>query len=93
MTMALPNLVKKARQQLGELTGLNVCSTVSAARGESGWCVRVEVLEKRSIPDSQDILAMYELSLDREGELVNFSRIGMRRRADVTASAGAEAGA
>ena len=92
MTMALPNVVRKARQQLGEMTGLDVCSTVSAGKCESGWCVRVEVVEKKSLPDSQDILATYELSLDEEGNLLDFTRIGMRRRMDLAASA-AEAGA
>jgi hypothetical protein len=93
MMMALPNVVKKARQQLGELTGLDVCSTVSARKDESGWCVQVEVVEKKSLPDSQDILATYELALDEEGNLLNFTRIGMRRRMDVAASAVAESGA
>jgi hypothetical protein len=91
--MALSNVVKKARQQLGELTGLGVSSTVSARKDESGWCVHVEVVEKKSLPDSQDILATYELTLDEEGNLLNFTRIGMRRRIDVTAAAGAESGA
>lgn len=93
MTMALPNLVKKAREQLGELTGLDVGSMVSVRKDESGWCVQIEVVEKKSLPDSQDILATYELSLDEAGNLLNFSRIGMRRRMDLTASAGVESGA
>jgi hypothetical protein len=91
MTMTLPNLVKHARQQLADLTGLPVGSTVSVRRDEGGWCVQVEVVEKKSLPDSQDILASYEMSLDGEGELLNFSRTGMRRRSDV-AAVGAEAG-
>jgi hypothetical protein len=93
MTMTLPNVVQKARQQLGELTGLEVSSTVSARKDESGWCVQVEVVEKKSLPSSQDILAAYELALDEEGNLLNFTRVGMRRRMDVTAGAGAESGA
>ena len=93
MTMALPNVLKKARQQLGEVTGLDLCSTVSASRDESGWCVQVEVVEKKSLPDSQDILATYELALDEEGNLIKFTRIGMRRRMDVSASAVAGSGA
>lgn len=93
MTLALPNVVKTARQQVGELTGLNVCSTVSAKKDETGWCVQVEVLEKESIPDSQDILATYELALDEEGNLLNFTRIGMRRRMDAAAASVADSGA
>jgi len=86
-------MVKKARQQLGELTGLDVASTVSARKDESGWCMQVEVVEKKSLPDSQDILATYELTLDEEGNLLNFTRVGMRRRTDVMVGAGTESGA
>jgi hypothetical protein len=93
MTMTLGNLVKSARGQLGELTGLAVGSTVCVRKDETGWCVQIEVVEKKSMPDSQDILATYDLLLDEEGQMLNFSRIGMRRRTDVAVSAGAEAGA
>ena len=86
MTMALPTLVTKARQQLAELTGLPTGSTVLVRQSDTGWCVQVEVVEKKSLPDSQDILATYELTLDGEGSLLNFARIGMRRRADVAAA-------
>jgi hypothetical protein len=93
MTMALRDLVRNAREQLGELTGLQVGSTVLVRKDKSGWCARIEVVEKKSMPDSQDILATYELLLDEEGNMLNFSRIGMRRRTDVAISAGAESGA
>jgi hypothetical protein len=91
--MALLDLVKTAREQLGVLTGLQVGSTVSVRKDKSGWCVQLEVVEKKSMPDSQDILATYELLLDDGGGMLNFSRIGMRRRNDVAVSAGAESGA
>ena len=91
MAMALLDLVKRAREQLHELTGLKVGSTVSVGKGESGWRVRVEVVEKNSIPDSQDILATYELSVDEAGDVQNFTRVGMRRRAEVVLTAGADA--
>ena len=91
MTIALLDLVKRAREQLHDLTGLKVGSMVSVRKGESGWCVQVEVVEKNSIPDSQDILATYELSVDDEGNVQNFTRVGMRRRAEVALTAGADA--
>ena len=93
MTMALMAVIKKARQQLGEVTGLTACSTVLARKDESGWCVQVEVVEKKSLPDSQDILAKYELTLDEDGELMNFTRVGMRRRMDVVTACADESGA
>ena len=93
MALSLPHIVQKARTQLAALTGLGVGSTVSSRKDDTGWVVRVEVVEKRSLPDSQDILAMYEVTLDEAGGMLNFARIGMRRRTDVAAVAGAEAGA
>ena len=91
MTMALLDLVKKTREHLAELTGLKMGSTVSVRKGESGWCVQVEVVEKNTIPDSQDILATYELTVDGEGNVQNFTRVGMRRRAEMALTAGADA--
>ena len=92
MTIALPSLIKKARQQLGDLVGLEVASTVSVRKDEPNWWLQVEVVEKRSIPPSQDILATYELMIDESGDVQNFARVGMRRRMDVSASVGAESG-
>ena len=93
MSITMPMAVHKAREQLGAVTGLPVSSTVSARKEDAGWRVEVEVVEKKSMPDSQDILARYELSLDESGDLLNFSRIGMRRRMDAAAASGAETGA
>ena len=93
MGMALTEVVKKAREQLGALAGLGLGSTVAVKRDEAGWCLQIEVIEKRSLPDSQDILATYELMLDEGANLLTFSRVGLRRRADVAAAVGAEAGA
>ena len=90
MATALMDVVKTARQRLGELTGLPIGSTVSVRRGECGWCVQVEVVEKKSIPDSQDILATYELQVDQDGEVLDMLRSGMRKRSDVMVSGGVE---
>jgi len=39
------------------------------------WTVGVEVVETRRIPDSTDILAVYEVELDAEGELLAYRRV------------------
>jgi hypothetical protein len=58
-----------------------------AARDEKEWIVEVEVLERRAVPDSQDILGKYEFKFDEEGELLGYRRIELRRRADMVAEA------
>jgi hypothetical protein len=90
MTMTFPRLIQKARSQLHAITGLDLASTVSARKQKDGWHVLVEVVEKKSLPDSQDILATYEMVLDEEANFANFTRVGMRRRNDTVAQVGAE---
>ena len=83
MTMAMPQLIQKAREQLAELTGLELGSTLSARKEDSVWKVQIEVIEKKSLPDSMDILATYELTLDADANAVDFERLRMRKRIDV----------
>ena len=80
MAATISNLVQEAREQLSTLTGLALGSTVSVHRDESNWRVQVEVVEKKSMPDSQDILATYDLTVDQDANILNFARIGMRKR-------------
>ena len=49
------------------MTGLEMGSTLSARKDDTVWHVQVEAVEKKSLPDSQDILATYELTLDEGG--------------------------
>ena len=53
------------------------------ARDGENWRVTLEVLERKAIPDTQDILSIYELKLTLDVELVEYNRIGMRHRGDM----------
>lgn len=83
--MALPiaQVLERAREQLSELTGLELSSTLAVAKGEEGWNVSVEVVEKHSLPDQMDILAIYDIRLDDDGNLLEFNRSRLRKRIDV----------
>jgi len=83
MTVAMPQLIQKAREQLSELTGLELGSTLSARKEGDIWKVQIEAVEKKSLPDSQDLLATYELTMDDAARAVDFARIRMRKRIDV----------
>ena len=48
---------------------------ISVKLDDGGWLVDVEVVETRRVPDSTDILAVYEAELDAEGELVGYRRV------------------
>ena len=84
MALSISKVIQKARSELADLTGLEISSTVRAEKEGDGWLVVIEVVEKRSIPDSMDILAKYETRLDTDGNMLDFKRIGMRKRIDVS---------
>lgn len=82
MALGLAQIVKQARLELNQLTGLDISSTLEAAREGDEWLVNLEVVEKRSIPEAMDILATYRVQLDEEGSVLGFKRIKMRKRID-----------
>jgi hypothetical protein len=82
MIMRFDEAIQQAKLVLHELTGLDISSVVRAEKEDDGWLVLVEVVEKYSIPDSMDILALYETRLDAEGNIREFKRISMRKRID-----------
>ncbi len=82
MTLGMSDIIKKARSELNELTGLEISSTLSAEKDAEEWRVTMEVVEKRSIPDGMDILAIYDTRMDTEGNVIEFRRVRMRKRMD-----------
>jgi gas vesicle protein GvpO len=65
---------RRAAQQVAEFTGRTPECVISIDRADGGWKVGVEVVEIRRIPDTQDVLAIYEVRLDRGGDLVSYRR-------------------
>ncbi|WP_460960234.1 gas vesicle protein GvpO [Parasphingorhabdus pacifica] len=61
--------------EIHELTGRDVEGATSVQRNEDGWQVGVEVVESHRIPDTTDILAVYEATLDPSGELLGYRRV------------------
>jgi hypothetical protein len=48
------------------------------------WSVTVEVLERKAVPDTQDLLGRYVIRLDKNGELIGWTQQMIRRRCDST---------
>ena len=83
MALKFAAAIKKARSELETLTGLELGSTVSAHPDGDGWQVTLEAIEKKSIPDSMDILGIFEVNLDVDGNISEFNRVRMRKRNDM----------
>lgn len=70
-------IARLAAQQLLQLTGRAAEGVTALERKDEGWRVEIEVLETRRIPDTTDMLAVYDVEVDGSGNLVGYSR--MRR--------------
>ncbi|WP_010313751.1 gas vesicle protein GvpO [Saccharopolyspora spinosa] len=68
-------VARLAVRQVHELTGRQPEGVTSLERSERGWVVGVEVVESRRVPDTADILAVYEAELDDDGDLVSYRRV------------------
>ncbi|MEV4375539.1 gas vesicle protein GvpO [Streptosporangium sp. NPDC049644] len=67
-------------RQIAELTSKDTEGVTQVRPAEDGWLVDVEVVEDRHIPSSGDMLALYQVQLDPEGDLLSYRRVRRYRR-------------
>ncbi len=79
----IQKIYEKASLAADALLKKNVESIVGLNKSDVGWVAQIEVLERKSIPDTQDILGRYEMKFDGEGELMGYRRVMIRRRSDM----------
>lgn len=58
-------------------------SIISVTKEGKEWRVLAEVLERKAVPDTQDILGRYELKLDENANLLGYTQVMLRRRANL----------
>ncbi|MFC5635804.1 gas vesicle protein [Streptomyces bullii] len=77
-------VLREARGQLEELTGMAAESVSSFEQTEEGWSLEVEVLELERVPDTMSLMASYQVELDPQGQLTGYRRVRRyeRGRAD-----------
>lgn len=71
-----------ARATTAELIGHDLDGVIQVTADGDGWIAVVEVVERHSVPDTQDILGRYELDLDESARVTGYRRVGRYRRAD-----------
>jgi hypothetical protein len=63
-----------SREYITEMTGHEPVTMTSVESTDDVWVTEFEVIEERRIPSSADILALYEVEVDADGELLAFRR-------------------
>lgn len=75
-------IAERAKKELSAVTGLELSTILGMEKDGNDWKVTLEMIEKRSIPDAMDILGTYEVHLSNDGQMLNFTRISLRKRGD-----------
>ncbi|THE63547.1 gas vesicle protein [Salinadaptatus halalkaliphilus] len=69
----------------GDLIGREFDAVSEIAPTDEGWRAVVEVVERRSVPDTQDIIGRYEIELDTQATVHGYRRLDRYRRGDTAA--------
>jgi uncharacterized protein YdbL (DUF1318 family) len=72
----------RVRDAAGDLIGRALDGIVEIERSDGEWRALVEIIERRSVPDTQDIIGRYALDLDDEGRITGYRRLERYRRGD-----------
>lgn len=81
--MNLMEVIERTRKELKIATNLEVSNVVGVNKTEEGWQVTVELVERKSIPDTQDLLGTYNVIYDGDGAgMISYERTSVHRRMD-----------
>jgi hypothetical protein len=72
---SMRTVASRAASELTGLIGRQAEGVVGVERVDDGWRVQIEVVESRRIPDTTDILAIYEVDVDADGEVTAYRRL------------------
>jgi len=75
---------KVAQAEVTKLSNLELAGVRGMSQDDGKWRVMVEMVEKRSIPEAQDLLGGYEVTIDEQGKVVGFERKSLRKRGDTS---------
>lgn len=75
--------VRRAREEFQDLTEMPVERVTAVQRTDQGWLVVLEGLELRRIPETMDVLGVYEVELSARGQVAGWRLVGRHHRGQV----------
>ncbi len=70
----MSRVIRETRETLQQLTGRPVDSVTSVRRDGDGWVLEVELVELQRVPASTSVLGSYRVTVDSDGEVVEYER-------------------
>lgn len=81
---SIVELQKHLREHTPELINRPLDGVIEVDRTDNGWRAIAEFVERRAVPDTQDILGRYEILLEADGQIHSYRRLDRYRRDDTT---------
>ena len=82
--MNIIEIQKKVLPEIKELLKKEPESISSVEKSEDGWVLNCEVLEKKAVPETYDLLKVFEFKLDKDGKIQGFKQLRKVRRGDLS---------
>lgn len=76
---------RTVQSSAGELIGREFDAVSEISPTDDGWRAVVEVVERRAVPDTQDIIGRYEIELNENATVHGYRRLDRYRRGDTAA--------
>lgn len=74
---------KRTRTAVGELLDHEFEGTIKLEASGDGWRTVVEVVERHAVPDTQDIIGRYEITLGPTGNVTGYELLERYHRDDM----------
>ncbi|ELZ08645.1 gas vesicle synthesis family protein [Halovivax asiaticus JCM 14624] len=81
----LLSIRQTVKSSAGDLVGHPFDGVSEITAAEEGWTAVVEVIERKAVPDTQDVIGRYRIDLDENGTVQGYRRLDRYRRGDTTA--------
>ena len=81
--MNLLEVQNKVIPQISELLKKEPECISSIEKSNEGWIVVCDVLEKKSVPETFDILKVFEFIVDKECRIIRFKQLKKIRRGEL----------
>ena len=80
---SISDIRKEVQSTAEDVVGHPLDGITSINNDDDYWRVGVEVVERKGVPDTQDILGRYEMTLDDGLSVVSYERTHRYRRDDM----------
>ncbi|MEK6869210.1 MAG: gas vesicle protein GvpO [Nanoarchaeota archaeon] len=82
--MNITEVQKKVLPEIKEVLKKEPETISSVEKTKEGWTVQCDVLEKKSVPETYDLLKIFEFRLDNNAKITGFKQIKKVRRGDLS---------